>query len=178
MKIHRFYRVAIFGLLALAAIIYPKHAHAKVGDNIEQTNKQFGHPVKEVDGGKVYISNDLLVIACFDNSNICQAVAYMKVNGQLSDTTIKQIDNLNIPPHTGTWTEIPISQPGFKYWSSPDLPVFVAAGNSYDDSTHLSFSIRAYMSMQGAFLMESVGKLMGGEYPNGQFTAPQASQTY
>jgi hypothetical protein len=170
--------VAFFGLLAMAAIICPKAAHAKVGDTVQQTNEAFGKPIKEVEGGKVYLDKDVLIFACFDSSNTCQAVAYMKVNGQLSNAQVRAFDSINIPPHSADWTELVeyrVNGPkaNIQYWSTPDLPLFVAGGTTQEGS--LTMHLRAYMSLQGAFLMESVSKLLTdeGSSVGGQFTSPQ-----
>jgi hypothetical protein len=167
-------RCIILGALLVSAAF----AHAKVGDTVEQTNKAFGKPVKEVEGGKVYVDGDVLIFACFDRSNTCQAVAYMKVNGQLSDAQIRAFDSINIPPHSADWTELVenrVNGPklNIQYWATPDLPLFVAAGTAQEGS--LTFYMRAYASLQGAFLMESVGKILGdeGSSVGGQFTPPQ-----
>jgi hypothetical protein len=155
-------------LMAIAIALSVNGAYAKVGDTVEQTNMQFGKAFKEVEGGKVYFNNGLMLIACFDATNICQALVYVEFSRPIVAATVKKIDDLNIPAGSGAWTEIPINPAdkaagvvNFKMWASTNLPLFVMSADYYDNPTSLRYYMRGYSSVQGMFLMQSVGNLLG-----------------
>ncbi len=166
-------RCIILGALLVSAITY---ADAKVGDSIAQTNQLFGKPIRQVEGGKVYMGGkDGFVIVCFDPSGICQAVAYMKINGVFSDADAALLDSTNLPANSGEWTEAESDMPGYRFWTSPNVSLYVASASfSYGNQ---SIYMRAYVSPSGAFLMQSVGEIMSGGDPKGVMdgTTPKAN---
>jgi hypothetical protein len=64
----------------------------------------------------------------------------------------------NLPANSGEWSEVESDMPGYRFWSASNVPLFVGTGSW--NWGKLNVNMRAYTSLSGSFLMQSVGKLI------------------
>jgi hypothetical protein len=119
------YKVGILGLLTLAAIIYPKPAHANLGDTRAQSAKRYGKPWSTKADRTFYETRAWFVDERFNSAGYAIEVSYTKKDGSISDDEAAQFASVNVPKFAqARWTPIiPTGDPSLiigKIWVSED----------------------------------------------------------
>src|SRR5258708_79790 len=122
MNVPTSYKVGIFGLLTLAAIIYPKPAHANLGDTRAQSAKRYGKPWATKGDHAYYETRAWYLDEQFNSAGHAVEINYYKKDGSITDEEAAQFASVNVPK--SNWTAIvPTGDPNVvigKIWVSDD----------------------------------------------------------
>ena len=144
MKVPTSYKVAIFGLLALAAIIYPKPAHANIGDSRADSAKRYGEPTGHSGNYERYSSGNWWINEWFNSVGYAVDVCYYKKDGTITKKETAQLQVANIPTNP-SWYKInakgdPKDAVG-QIWLSDDNAYRYESGSTrlFDDKRWFSY---------------------------------------
>lgn len=117
MKIPTSYKVAILGLLALAAIICPKPAHANIGETYAQSCQRYGKPAGQHNGAvEWFMNNDYSILASFDDAGgRCDEISYAFWGQAPSEGRLMTLLAFNLT-RGDNWHEVPVDLG--RFWDS------------------------------------------------------------
>lgn len=146
MKLPTSYKVGILGLLALAAIIYPKPAHANIGDTYEQSCARYGSRGYVNDDSIVWKYRYSTVTEVFIN-NECVCMLLAPDQGySYNDTSVWY----NLAENCGanqTWQEFADAQHAFKSYLTNDSLIY----GQWNYSGSLRISYASWLSRHDLF---------------------------